>query len=110
MSQRASTAQGTTLGAEQLSVLLESARELVCILNADGIIVFASSGITRLLGHTTEDLVGESIACLVHPLDVAGMQGRFRELSTSKGGAICVRCRLQSKDGTWRWFEATASN
>jgi two-component system cell cycle sensor histidine kinase/response regulator CckA len=108
MSQRASTAQGTAIGPEQLYALLDSVRELVSILSPDGIILFASSSFTSKLGYSAENLAGKSIASLLHPNDTAGMEEHLRDLSTRGNERLCGRCRLQSKDGSWRWFDATA--
>src|SRR5467141_3905689 len=109
MPQRAPYAQGTVIGPEQLSTLFDSVQELLTILSPDGIIQFASAGFTRVLGHRTEDLVGSSIIdLLLHVNDADGVRERLRDLSASGGGKFAGRCRLRSKDGSWRWFDAEA--
>jgi PAS domain S-box-containing protein len=107
---RAPLAQGTFLGPEQLSTLLDSVQELLTILSPDGSIQFASAGFTRLLGHGTEDLIGRSILDLIHLNDAEGARECLRELSVSQHGRFGRRCRLRSKDESWRWFEAEAHN
>src|ERR1700721_401981 len=108
MSQRAPFAQATILGPEQLATLLDSVRELVAILSPEGNIQFATVGFTRLLGHSTEDLVGRPILELVHPNDAEGMRACLCGLSASQHGNLGGRCRLRSTDGSWRWFDAEA--
>jgi hypothetical protein len=108
MSHRASSLQGAAIGLEQLSTLLDAARELIAILSPDGMIQFATQGFARILGHRTEDLVGRPITSLLHANDAAGFRERLRELAASGGGTFNGRCRLQSKDGSWRWFDAAA--
>jgi len=108
MPHRVSSLEATAIGAEQLSTLLDSVRELIAILSPDGIIQFASQGFSRVLGHRTEDLVGRQITSLLHANDTAGFRERLHELAASGGGTNSSRCRLQSKDGSWRWFDATA--
>jgi len=108
MSQRAPFAQGTVVGPEQLFTLLDSVQELLAIVSPDGIIQFASAGFTRLLGHRTEDLAGRPILDLLHLNDAGRVRECFRDLSTSGRGTFSGRCRLQSKDGSWRWFDAAA--
>ena len=110
MSQRAPFAQGTLLGPEQLATLLDSVQELITILSPEGIIQFASAGFRRLLGHRVEDLVGRSILELVHQSDAEEARECLRELSVSQYGKFGRRCRLRSKDGSWRWFDAEARN
>ena len=108
MSQRAPYAQGTVIGPEQFSTLLDSVQELIAIISPDGIIQFANASFTRVLGHPTEDLAGTSITDLLHANDAGGVRERLRDLSVSGRGTIGGRCRLQSKDGSWRWFDAAA--
>src|SRR6266852_185989 len=108
MSQRAPFAQGTVIGPEQFSTLLDSVQELIAIISPDGIIQFANASFTRVLGHPTEDLAGTSITDLLHANDAGGVGERLRDLSVSGRGTIGGRCRLQSKDGSWRWFDAAA--
>ncbi len=108
MSQRAPFAQGTVIGPEQFSTLLDSVQELIAIISPDGIIQFANASFTRVLGHPTEDLAGTSITDLLHANDAGGVRERLRDLSVSGRGTIGGRCRLQSKDGSWRWFDAAA--
>jgi two-component system cell cycle sensor histidine kinase/response regulator CckA len=108
MLQRVPSEQDIAFGPELLSTLLDSVQELIAILSPDGVILFVSAGFTRLLGHSAENLLGTSIATLLHCTNTAGMQESFRDLAKSGGGAFSRRCRLQSKDGGWRWFDATA--
>jgi two-component system, cell cycle sensor histidine kinase and response regulator CckA len=108
MNQRAPIAQGTNLGQEQLATLLDSVQELLTILSSEGIVQFASAGFARILGHGLDDLVGGSIFELFHPDDVVGARECLRELSASHPGKLGRRCRLRSKDGSWRWFDAEA--
>jgi two-component system cell cycle sensor histidine kinase/response regulator CckA len=106
MSQRSFSEQGIAIGPEQLSTLLDSARELIAILSPQGVVLFANAAFTHLLGHQTEDLIGKSIVGLFHANDAGGVRKRLGELSVSGGGTFGGRCRLQCKDGSWRWFDA----
>jgi hypothetical protein len=108
MSQRSPYEQGTAMGPEQLSALLDSVRELIAILSPQGNIQFANAGFTRLLGYRTEDLIGKPIASILHGTDVAGVRKCLQELGKNGGEALSKRCQLQSVDGNWRWFEAVA--
>jgi two-component system cell cycle sensor histidine kinase/response regulator CckA len=109
MPQRAPFAQGTVIGLEQLSTLLDSVQELMAILGPDGIIQFASPGFTRVLGHPAEDLAGRSILDMLHVNDAHAIREGLRNPSANGRGTFSGRCRMRSKDGTWRWFDASAS-
>src|SRR5882762_5859256 len=110
MAQPSSLSQGTTLGPRQYSVLFESLRELVAILTPDGIIQYANQAFTRVLGYCSDELQGVPLLSLVHGNDAAGVCQRSGELRTNPEKQTTGRCRLRAKDGSWRWFDAHATN
>src|SRR5215470_5663567 len=107
MSLRSIPEQGAILSPEQLSTLLDSANDLTLFLDPSGIIQFASTGVTRLLGHAPSDLPGDSLFSLLHPQDANGITDELAEVSASGREALGRRCRLRSLDGSYRWFEAS---
>jgi two-component system, cell cycle sensor histidine kinase and response regulator CckA len=109
MSQRLSSEQ-IMLGPEQLSSLLGSTRELLALLDGDGSVLYANEGFGRMLGYFSGDLVGKPIINLLHPDQQPPARARLKELSESPGAWFNARCRLQRKDGLWRWFEVSAQN
>jgi len=110
MAHRVSYLSGPSAGPEQLPALLDSVRELIAILSSDGLIQFATPGFARDLGHRTEDLVERPFISLIHPNDTGGAGQCLREIAVSGGGTASFRCRLQSKDGSWRWFDTSATD
>lgn len=108
MLQRAPSEPGTVISPVQLAVLLDSTRELIAILSPEGIILFANAAFSRSLGHRREDLIGKPMVGLVHSNDAGGVRQCLRDLSASGGGTFGRRCRLQCKDGSWRWFDGLA--
>jgi two-component system cell cycle sensor histidine kinase/response regulator CckA len=109
MSQRLSSEQ-LMLSPEQLSSLLGSTRELLALLDSDGSVLYANEGFGRVLGYFSGDLVGKPIINLLHPDQQPPARARLRQLSESPGSWFNARCRLQRKDGLWRWFEVSAQN
>jgi two-component system cell cycle sensor histidine kinase/response regulator CckA len=110
MAHRVSFLSGAPVGPEQLPALLDSVHELITILSSDGLIQFASPGFARILGQRTEHLIGRPFTSLIHANDTAGAGQGLREIAVSGGGTASFRCRLQSKDGSWRWFDALATD
>ncbi|MGB7468399.1 MAG: PAS domain S-box protein, partial [Candidatus Acidiferrum sp.] len=110
MPQRHFLEPNVTLSAEQLSALLDCARELLMILSKGGVVLHASAGATEILGLRPEELTGISLTEFTHPGDVDEVRGQLGGLSEVPGGTWKGRCRLRSKSGEWRWFEATISN
>jgi len=107
MSLRSIPEQGAIVSPEQLSTLLDSASDLTLFLDPSGNIQFVSTGITRLLGHSTSDLIGNSLLSLLHEQDADGITDELAEVSASGREALGRRCRLRSLGGGYRWFEAS---
>jgi two-component system cell cycle sensor histidine kinase/response regulator CckA len=110
MSQRPSLEPSLAATPEQLATLLDCAHELLTILSADGVVLHANAGSTRALGVIPDELVGRNLAEFVHPDDLNEFQDRLRGLTEIPKGVQKGRCRLRSKSGEWRWFEATISS
>jgi two-component system cell cycle sensor histidine kinase/response regulator CckA len=110
MSQPPSLEPSLAATPEQLATLLDCAHELLTILSADGIVLHANAGSTRALGVSPDELVGRNLTDFVHPDDLNEMQDRLRGLTEVPKGVQKGRCRLRSKSGEWRWFEATISS
>jgi len=110
MSQYPSLEQNIPATPEQLSTLLDCARELLTILSADGIVLHASAGSTRALGLRPDELVGRAFSDFVHPDDMKETRKRLQETADLANETRKGRCRLRGKAGEWRWFEATFSS
>lgn len=106
MTERATSEQTSAIAPEQLSTLLDSASELFALLSPQGTIQSASGGFSRLLGYSADDLLGRSIHSLLHSQDAKGPVGRLGAMLESRREILEQRCRLQGKDGSWRWFDA----
>jgi len=97
---------GTTFSPEQLSKLLDSAKEFFLLLNPSGKVQFASPGITCLLGLPPKELIGNSMLSLLHPEDSGEIVDGLAELAVSGRETSERRCRLHGSDGSCRWFDA----
>src|SRR6202048_528174 len=92
----------------QLPALLECVRELLAVFDADGTILFVNPALHTVLGHTPLEIVGKSIAELIHEDDFDLFLATLRRLSANLETTVNVRCRLRSAEGVWRWFDAEA--
>jgi len=110
MSQYPSLEQNIPATPEQLSTLLDCARELLTILSADGMVLHASAGSTRALGLRPDEVVGRTFSDFVHPDDLKETRNRFQGAASLANETRKGRCRLRGKAGEWRWFEATFSS
>jgi len=110
MAQRIVSEPGIILGAQQLSILLDSTQELIAILGADGTVQFANATFQNVLGYRLEELLGRSIHAIVHAQDVEGVRERLKEVAVTPGASVSERCRFRCRDGSWRWIQFTCRN
>jgi two-component system, cell cycle sensor histidine kinase and response regulator CckA len=110
MAQRSVTNPGVALGAHQLAILLDSSRELIAILGADGTVQFANATFQSVLGYRLEELLGRSIYAIVHAMDLEVTREKLKRVAATPGMTATQRSRLLCRDGLWRWIEFTCQN
>ena len=106
MSQRIQAEAGWRLGPSELHALLEYTQDFVLVLGKSGTIQYVNAAVQRVLGYTPDDLLGENVERLFHPHDTESLRRELRGFTAKPDTAIAGRCRLRSKDGSWRKFEA----
>ncbi|HET6930634.1 MAG TPA: PAS domain S-box protein [Candidatus Acidoferrum sp.] len=107
MAQRIVSDPGIVLGTAQLASLLDSTREIIAVLSADGTVQFANSTFQTSLGYRPDELVGRSLHALVHSADIGPVRTHLKQVAAQNGAPLTCRCRFRSRDGSWRWFEIT---
>src|SRR6202140_411331 len=107
MAQRIFSDPGFALGTAQLASLLDSTREIIAVLSADGTLHFANSTFQTSLGYRPDELVGRSLHALVPSADVGPVRTHLKQVAAQNGAPLTSRCRFRSRDGSWRWFEIT---
>ena len=91
--------------AEQLRVLTENAWDIVHMLSSDGVILYMSPSVERVLGYRPEEMVGRHGRDFVHPDDRPRAEDALREDVTHPGTRRRLDLRLRHKDGSWRETE-----
>ena len=94
---------------ERHRALTEHATDLVAVVDARGIITYASPSYAHILGYPPNMLEGADALALVHPDDLAivreGMARRVAE-----GGVGHAEYRIRHADSSWRVIEVTTNN
>ncbi|HUI25872.1 MAG TPA: ATP-binding protein [Candidatus Kryptonia bacterium] len=95
---------------EQLfRALIENATDLIAIVNADGVVRYASPSHERVLGYASSDLVGRSTFDFVHADDLKRMRAAFRGAARPETVAA-LEFRFRHRDGSWRRLEGIGKN
>ena len=84
-----------------LSALFHHVDEAIVAIDADGVITWASPGITTLVGHDPQAVVGERIVDLLHPDEVDGILEAVTRWAGRRGSPRGEVHRVRGVDGKW---------
>ncbi|MFB1100076.1 EAL domain-containing protein [Terribacillus sp. JSM ZJ617] len=86
-------------------LIAENVQDLICIINSDSIILYASPSHQKLLGIAPETFVGESAFKWIHTDEVELIQNRIHQIVTYKT-ARQVKFRYKCANKGWLLVEA----
>jgi PAS domain S-box-containing protein len=95
---------------ERFRVLFEKSLDLVSVVDAAGLLLYASPSHEWVVGYMPAELVGKNMLEFVHPEDLQQVQGALLEIQQKPAARTSVTFRIQHKDGSWRWIESTGRN
>ncbi|HEU4628462.1 MAG TPA: ATP-binding protein [Gemmatimonadaceae bacterium] len=93
--------------AQRFRSLIESSTDAISIVDADGIVRYASPAHTRTLGIDAAELERCDAFARLHPDDDAQGRDLLAQLLRTPGGMRQAELRFQHRDGTWRTFVVT---
>lgn len=93
----------------RFKALVQKAMDLIMVLEASGILRYASPAVTQLLGYRPEELVGSSVASLLHPADAALVVEALGRMVAGQSQSR-IEFRARHADGSWRTLEVVGSN
>lgn len=94
----------------RLRGLIQNSTDIILVIDAEGILQYASPASHRVLGYDAATMVGTSVLDLVHPDDLA-FAARALELAASTAGIDPgALYRVRHASGGWRWIESMGSN
>lgn len=90
--------------------LTDNALEVVSLLDADGLFLYNSPAVRRVLGCATERLVGARLWVWVHDEDRARTEQAFRLMLQRPEQTVVMEFRFRHEDGRWIHLEAVGQN
>jgi PAS domain S-box-containing protein len=94
----------------RFQALIERSFDGILLLNAEGVLTYASPAIERILGQAAEQWVGTEFCRWVHPADVPQVRTALARLQASPSAPVTLQVRCQHKDGSWVRLEGIGSN
>jgi len=111
MSAQEDTQKELTLREAWLDAIIMNAFDLIVGISEDGVITFATPTTLEMLGlSASEIIVGSHIALYVHPEDLEETAAAFGRALAGSNPRDPYECRIRRADGTYMWFEFTATN
>ncbi|HEX3156983.1 MAG TPA: response regulator [Gemmatimonadaceae bacterium] len=90
--------------------LVEHASELVSIVDADGVLRYASPAHERVLGFRPDELVGRPAREHLHPDDLPTVVAFFQTARRNPGLLIGIEFRYAGADGSWHQMLGSGIN
>lgn len=98
-------------GREQFRALLDTSRDLIAVVDEDGVIQYVNGAADRLLGYGPAELVGTNSTQYVHPEDEPHLRAALGEvIENSVASTVTVEFRFRAKDGSWVRLESRFSS
>lgn len=94
---------------EKFKTIIEYSFDAVVIVDAKGIVSYASPSIVSLTGYDQEDLIGKSGFEFMHPDDVPEIQRKLQSV-VNENEETYADYRSINKDGSLKWIEAKGKN
>jgi PAS domain S-box-containing protein len=95
---------------KRFRALIENGMDNISLLAEDGTLLWENPAVNRTLGYEHDSFVNRNIFELMHPEDLQWTSHLFTKMVQQAGSQQRGIFRLQHRDGTWRWVEATATN
>ena len=108
--ERIQAEQALRLSEKYFRSLIESASDIITILDGRGDIRYASPSVVRLLGLKPDALVGRSMIDFIHPDDAEPFRELIENAPSNPGPSAGFEFRHRTDTGEWRTLDATVNN
>ncbi|MBD2201514.1 PAS domain S-box protein [Calothrix sp. FACHB-168] len=86
--------------------IVENANEIICLVNSDHIISYASPNVLNITGYTPAEIEGKSYAAFIHPEDLPKCVAAMQQVMATGEKFSDLEHRSLYKDGSWQWQTA----
>jgi len=90
--------------------LVQHASDIIIVVDADGTRKYISPSVEHVLGYRPEELIGSKLSEVRHPDDEKRAHDFFEDVVAHPGQHRVAEYRVGRRDGSWGWFEITATN
>jgi diguanylate cyclase (GGDEF)-like protein/PAS domain S-box-containing protein len=94
----------------RFEALVHEASDIIVVADNQGRLTYVSPAFDRILGSSGSRFRTRSAAEMMHPDDLASMQGRSSVIREATRPGMRTEVRLRHADGTWKSFEVKITN
>jgi len=94
---------------ETIRALVETSQDWIWSIDVQGIHTYSNPAIEKILGYTTDELIGRSSLELMHDEDRQVVEAKLPQWIKEKCGWKSLILRWRHKDGSWCWLESKAA-
>ena len=105
--QMETTEQALLHSEERLQRIVDNSLDLICEIDAQGILRFASPSYRAVLGYEPEQLIGRSLMEYIHPDDAATVQLANEQALQDGRTNSRLEFRVRHADGHYLWLESS---
>lgn len=95
---------------KKYEALVSNITDIVTLVDENGIIMYDSPSVTRLLGYEIHEQIGHNVMDYVHPDDLGLVMSKFAEGLMASGEGPVVVYRYRTKNGDYRFLESQGNN
>jgi PAS domain S-box-containing protein len=90
-------------------LVVEGSRDLIAVIDAEGMTTYVSPAVTSLLGHDPARFTGTRFGSLMHPDDVEHVRTYFAQRAAGIETPSSMSARVQHAEGHWVDLEGSIS-
>ena len=94
----------------RLQAMLRTSHDILAVIDAEGMLTYASPAAERLFGRPIGPLLGTNPFTFLHPEDRDRALGVFFEAAKHPGQTQHIEARVRHDDGSWRALEIAGTN
>jgi two-component system, cell cycle sensor histidine kinase and response regulator CckA len=95
---------------DHFQALIENTSDVIAILDVNGMILYLTPSVERVLGFHPGELIGAQGFDCFHPDDLVRAHRAFERALEQPGACLPIEQRFRHKNGSWRVLETVANN
>ncbi len=94
---------------EKYRLIVDHSLDLISMIDKDGVIMYISPSVLRMIGYQASDLIGKMYHSLIYPDDLQIVIDNFNKIIETKSVVENVEFRIMDSNGNWKWYVCTGT-